>query len=722
LPTGLFGQTADQGVDESLEVGDTARAIALIQQQLDRDPDSGELHLRMGALLAATASTVERDYADRRLARAHLDRAIELLGEDPTAYYHLGILLEKQNLRVDALRVLNRAIDFSARRDRPLTTTQWANIHLVRASNAELEWRDWEDLVWIPPTARDGWPCPSGGTMRVRTDEERYSIIGTACPRTWWRSSGRAVHLEELKEDRRLAAMKGYRAVLELDGSSEQAAGGLLRLLGDEGAWAEYVAVVDAFLAAEGDPHRGNLYRGVALYRLHRFDDAREALAEANRRGDAEAQTALADVTLLISRKGQGSFQALDEAGRREVARRLFATSDPSYMTAANERELEHLVRVAWADLKFGAPRSGLRGWDTDPGRIYIRYGQPERRQQCCTPGDSEPTETWDYWSYGESGPVFSFRRLDTYRLAWLAGKSQFIADQLGETNPEWYRPTHITSVHAVAHQVARFRGGRPGTVALEFYAAPPYAQIGAVEGDTAEAGVFLFTEDVRPLWERRVTAPVVATDKPVLTYKVEVQPGRYLYSLEARRAGPDSVPRPLGKSRGEVEATGYPDGGLALSDIVLARSVEPRQSTTPPMRRGDLAYRAAPTAKVLPGAGLLLFFEVYGVRHVAYGAGRIAVEVAVEDSKRRSAFVRLGRAIGRLFGADPEAATRISWERELPLDRGAGVEWFGLEPDGPLDAGGYRLIVRVRDLESGATAESVRRFTVGAEAVEASR
>ena len=58
-------------------------------------------------------------------------------------------------------------------------------------------------------------------------------------------------------------------------------------------------------------------------------------------------------------------------------ASRFWTSKDPRYLTPYNERKLAHYFRLTYADLLYGSPGLDMRGWETQRGRILVRYGPP---------------------------------------------------------------------------------------------------------------------------------------------------------------------------------------------------------------------------------------------------------------------------------------------------------------------------------------------------------
>lgn len=76
---------------------------------------------------------------------------------------------------------------------------------------------------------------------------------------------------------------------------------------------------------------------------------------------------------------------------------------DPNLSTPENEFKLEYYKRIAQANKFFGS--SGVGGWRSDRGKIFILLGPPQDIQRDLHPSGSTfalsegPAETWNYWN-----------------------------------------------------------------------------------------------------------------------------------------------------------------------------------------------------------------------------------------------------------------------------------------------------------------------------------
>ena len=82
---------------------------------------------------------------------------------------------------------------------------------------------------------------------------------------------------------------------------------------------------------------------------------------------------------------------------------------DPTPGTAYNELMAEFYRRVDSADIRWG--KKGRFGWRTEPGRIYLLYGEPDRVEDHSL----DPTQPYMNWIYlkPDRMVIFTFRALE---------------------------------------------------------------------------------------------------------------------------------------------------------------------------------------------------------------------------------------------------------------------------------------------------------------------
>ena len=91
------------------------------------------------------------------------------------------------------------------------------------------------------------------------------------------------------------------------------------------------------------------------------------------------------DVTYIITDEERSAFLRLQTDDEREqFIEQFWLRRDPSPDTIENEFREEHYRRIAYANEHYA---SGIPGWKTDRGRIYITYGPPDELEDHSSGG-----------------------------------------------------------------------------------------------------------------------------------------------------------------------------------------------------------------------------------------------------------------------------------------------------------------------------------------------
>jgi GWxTD domain-containing protein len=140
------------------------------------------------------------------------------------------------------------------------------------------------------------------------------------------------------------------------------------------------------------------------------------------------------DVAYIITSEEKKAFKALATDEEREnFIENFWRRRDPNPDTEENEYREEYYERIAYANEHFS---SGIPGWKTDRGRIYIAWGKPDSIESHPSGGSYErpsyegggststyPFEIWFYRHLDEVGDGLEIEFVDPtgtgeYRLA----------------------------------------------------------------------------------------------------------------------------------------------------------------------------------------------------------------------------------------------------------------------------------------------------------------
>ncbi len=131
------------------------------------------------------------------------------------------------------------------------------------------------------------------------------------------------------------------------------------------------------------------------------------------------------DVVYIITDEEKTAFHKLSTAEEQEqFIEQFWLRRDPTPDTAENEFKEEHYRRIAYANERFP---SGIPGWKSDRGRIYITFGPPDEIEDHAGGGMYErPAE--------EGGGTTSTFPFEQWRYRWIDGVGSDIKIEFVDT------------------------------------------------------------------------------------------------------------------------------------------------------------------------------------------------------------------------------------------------------------------------------------------------
>ena len=114
------------------------------------------------------------------------------------------------------------------------------------------------------------------------------------------------------------------------------------------------------------------------------------------------------DVLYIITEDEKATFKALrNDEERENFIEQFWFRRNPTGRIGDNPFREEHYRRIVYANQHFS---SGIDGWRTDRGRIYIMYGEPDEKETHPTGGmyfrrrseggGQTSTVPWERWWY----------------------------------------------------------------------------------------------------------------------------------------------------------------------------------------------------------------------------------------------------------------------------------------------------------------------------------
>lgn len=98
--------------------------------------------------------------------------------------------------------------------------------------------------------------------------------------------------------------------------------------------------------------------------------------------------------------------------GKQKFILQFWNQRDTEPSTPQNEFFMEYLKRVEYSNQHFKA--LGKKGWRTDRGRVFLKYGEPSEIERFPNQIDTKPYEIW-YYNEIEGGVIFIFADLTNF-------------------------------------------------------------------------------------------------------------------------------------------------------------------------------------------------------------------------------------------------------------------------------------------------------------------
>jgi GWxTD domain-containing protein len=694
--------------DSLLARADTAAAIAECEALALGPPEHPEARYRAGRLLLLRYYAGAQTDADRDRAERHFQRAAELTPDSARYVMGLAEIARTRTLvftRGQADNLVDRAVEL-------------ARTH-GSGDRAEIEYRaafvDWE---------------------RYEQLAHRYQFLGDAQTVDPYVMLNEWKDVENFFENRvrpmggdpggadRQAAEAHLREALAADPRHTGAAGLLAVLLLEGGRGPEAVEAGRQVVRAA--PERGAAWAvlGMVLVREGRWEEARFAFDTAFQRMTPVEAAPYRNLGLLLKAVDEARFAGMTPAQRAELDRLYWAVSQPLYLTDVNEVQLEFFTRLTYVMHRWGDAFRGGRGYDTDAGAVFVRWGPPEiwasfgrgAQSQFDAVGSLESERNTIVWAYPSSQLRFMFSMTPGFNRTTFSGDFRTFYNQVRDIFPVRFdNVPAVAEMDTVLVQFTQFRGEGSESTELGVFAFMPIGRmargtgVGEMELETAAVVRDGRMRDMQR--DRRVE--VIRTGDSLQierrTFRFEMQPDEYLLRVEARLADGRAA-----RSTSSLRVRAYGPDSLAMSDVLVADQVAPRDSLF--TRWTDFFLRPS-AGRFAPDDPVGLLWEVYNLTPDSLGVARYTVEVrfSVSDVERRNFAARilggLGDAMGLSARGDDQVA--LAYDREAAVTPGGRqVEYLMIDLDGAPRAA-YRVAVRVFDKVAQRSVEALRRIVV---------
>jgi|GEM_PF-1879164 len=518
--------------------------------------------------------------------------------------------------------------------------------------------------------------------------------------------------------------------------------------------WSSILPVMNYLIEQGAHAAEAHLGRGLALQSLGRLNEAQESY-EAALAVLSDEKAAIANDPRWSLPPGEGGIvietavTGVAAAADTAATARYWRSEDPLFTTAVNERQLEQYRRLGWVTWHYAIPELGLRGWDTVRGRVYLRYGEPDRTnsnlsrlqqrmggayrnmpdpQAAALDYFDWPQESWEYgekiFTFGGSfasgnltfWPIWAEIDDPAFQefLARCVMSASDYAEYAGEV-PDRDRVIGAPTIYPLATTWYRFedpaaREEFVGVVNLPLFVEAPGQEPRAptdraqivmlsdewyrVRQDTLALPPGSFVSPARQMW---VTPPLTTPSgaERVRYIAVELLPN---FAGDPVYAGRDTLARAM-------------TAGPRLSSLVLAREVQDRSDAGSWQdgtwfARGEWAVAPWPGQHIRRKLPIYLYFETYGLNRDEYGtvSYELAYSITAVD-REQSVLADFVDALGRLIGRRTDEGTvTLRFDREGIATRAS--EWQRVVFPDEASEGTYLVTLAVTDKTTGERTE----------------
>lgn len=439
------------------------------------------------------------------------------------------------------------------------------------------------------------------------------------------------------------------------------------------------------------------LFSGLIYFKLHKLSTSQTAFQSAFRAMSAIERAPFERMNWLVA-KNQA---ALFKADSTNFIRQFWVNRDPRLLTNENERLLEHWARLVLADLLYRPYIGEKAGWQTKRGELLVRYGDDPYYHLNPSTNGSPRSGTWNF------GEGITFDLVDSFfNEDYVFADDAFALPILRET-PELADYRVVGKQIQLPFQISTFKGEHGKTdVVVPF--GIPFQSLNPQRDTlktTFQTGVFWIPRHDSTIVAKRASERAPLTKHVAFLKQAAIWQSVATFALPADSSGTFSVEfetfdsEALGFERKAFTVPHYPDATFALSDILLAHSIEEEGAE---MARKGIFNRK--TFSILPALGNVFdlksaihaYFEVYSLSKNVNGAFHYEINATILPKPK--------------VAEDLVSVIRNAFK---PKEKGVSVQ-FKVTTNTPDDAqyfvidtadqkiGEYLLALRIKDLTSG--------------------
>jgi len=462
-----------------------------------------------------------------------------------------------------------------------------------------------------------------------------------------------------------------------------------------------------------------HLFLGFAYQKAGKFDLAEREYQLAKELMNPSERDSLESISIILTPDQKRQYNLVSNSEKASIHQTFWRSKDPFYLSEFNERELEHFSRLAYANLRFSKSEKDIEGWQTDRGKIMIRYGKPDFKYRTrpylgafVGNGRNPLHHSKEMWLYPDFHFVFEDQYLsNNFTFAWgnrPENDYKDIYNSMIKDFPDYYKLMPDSQLFTVPYDIVAFQGQNDNTELEVCYGIPAFSDNQKYK---LLQGIFFFDESWNPVIKKTDELSFNWHDFSVLSSDsfychnepVEVKPGNYYIALEFQ----DKNSRRRSRLFREFHVDSFLYHKFQMSDILFATDLEPPNLNVPPSRP-DFKFVPNPIRVYQIGQPIVIYFELYNLTQDGAGETHFKIEYRIgKDYLSESSLKRILTSIGII-----KRTGEVTAGYEYTGNSFVELQYQNIILD-PNISGKIMITLKATDLLTGNVTERQETFTV---------
>jgi len=487
----------------------------------------------------------------------------------------------------------------------------------------------------------------------------------------------------------------------------------------------EMIQLLESAVKIIADDKNCHLFLGFAYQNVGKFNQAAMEYQLAKQLMSASETKALESIDMILTPEQQNEYELITDSEKHLLYKYFWTSKDPCYLTDVNERELEHFSRIAYSNLRFSWTEKNMPGYETDQGKVLIRYGKPLYKYRTrpyigsyIGTGRNPLHHSREIWVYPDFHFIFEDQYLSgNYTFAWgdrPENDYRDIYNRMIKDFPDYYRLIADSQSFVVPYDIVAFQGQNSNTE-LEFCYSIPVSVINPNRSDNQNykllQGIFLFDEFWNAVVKKTKEISFSSLDLTALSSDsfychhepIEVLPGKYQFALEVQ----DENSGKRSRIFREIQVDIFFYNQFQISDILFANDLQPPNLNVLPAR-SDFKFNPNPLRVYQIGQPIVIYYEIYNLIRDHAGETHFKIEYRIsKDFQSESLIKKLLANIGIM-----KKSGEVTAGYEYIGNASSELQYQNIVLD-PNLTGKIAIRLKATDLLTGAIAERQQTFTV---------